>query len=137
MAATDNMIRIEENNSLSFGNHTLSAKAKVENFAYQGDLLKVKTFYEITKLEKNGSFLYESVPGTSVTEFMENEDGMEFMVFGKEDAQITVGLAAQTAYEVIVGEEKVGVMETNLSGKLSVGVEFLTEEPVKVKVKKA
>ena len=31
----------------------------------QGDLYKVKTFKEITKLERNGMFVYESVPGTS------------------------------------------------------------------------
>ena len=130
------LIRIEENNSLSFGNHNLEKKAKVEDFAFQGDLLKVKTYYEITKLEKNGSFLYESVPGTSVTEFKESEDGVVFFATGKADAQITVGLASQTAYEVTVGEESMGVMETNLGGKLNISVEFM-DQPVKVEIKKA
>ena len=29
-------------------------------------MYKVKTFKEITKLERNGMFVYESVPGTAV-----------------------------------------------------------------------
>lgn len=135
--AKENVICIGENNSLSFGNHNLESKVKVEDFAFQGDLLKVKTYYEITKLEKNGSFLYESVPGTSVTEFKESENGIEFRVTGKSDAQITIGLAAQTSYSVTIGQESIGIMDTNLSGKLSISVEFKTEEPVKVEIKAA
>lgn len=137
MSVAENLIRIEENNSLSFGNHNLEVKSKVEDFAFRGDLLKVKTFHEITKLEKNGSFLYESVPGTSVTEFVESENGICFCVTGEADAQITLGLAEQTAYQVTVGGENIGVMETNLSGKLSVSVNFAGEEPVTVEIKKA
>lgn len=135
--AAGNVICIEENNSLSFGNHNLETKVKVEDFTFQGDLLKVKTYYEITKLEKNGSFLYESVPGTSVTEFKESEEGIVFEVVGKNNAQITIGLAEQTAYEVTIGQESIGIMETNLSGKLSISVEFVNEEPVKVQIKAA
>ena len=43
--------------------YTLSTKAKLDNFEHQGDLYKVKTCQEITKLERNGMFVYESVPG--------------------------------------------------------------------------
>lgn len=38
----------------------LAKKAKVEDYEHAGDLLKVKTYNEMTKLEKNGMFLYES-----------------------------------------------------------------------------
>ncbi len=31
--------------------------------------IRVKTYHEITKLERNGSFVYESVPGTAVEHF--------------------------------------------------------------------
>ena len=34
----------------------------MNDFEFCGDLYKVKTFFEITKLEKNGMFVYESVP---------------------------------------------------------------------------
>ncbi len=103
MAAIKELIRKESDNTISFGDYTLDKKTKLDNFEYQGDLYKVKTFGEITKLEKNGSFVYESVPGTAVEHLKETEKGMEFKVEGPEDAQITVGLEADTEYEVYVG----------------------------------
>ncbi|MBR3635472.1 MAG: endosialidase, partial [Lachnospiraceae bacterium] len=59
--AAKNLITVESDNSLSFGDYTLPQKSKVEDFPYDGNLMKVKTFNEITKLEKNGMFVYESV----------------------------------------------------------------------------
>lgn len=134
MAIVETLIRAEENETISFGNHKLSAKAKLEDFAYAGDLLKVKTFKEITKLEKNGLFLYESVPGTSVLNFKETEAGVEFLVEGDEDAQITVGLTDDAAYEVTVAGKNVGIVRTGMSGKLSISVELegAGEVPVKI-----
>ena len=99
-----------------------------------GAIYKVKTYNEITKLEKNGSFLYESVPGTSVLDFAEKADGVEFVVEGDEDAQITIGLADDTAYEVFVGGESIGAIKTNLGGKLSLSVELEKADEVPVKV---
>ena len=58
---------------LSFGDYTLSSKTKLDGFEFQGDVYKVKTFSEITKLEKNGMFVYESVPGTAVEDFKASE----------------------------------------------------------------
>ena len=55
--------------SLEFGNYELGAKTKKDGFEFQGDIYKIKTFNEITKLEKNGMFVYESVPGTAVHGF--------------------------------------------------------------------
>ena len=66
MAVVAELLRSEADGSISFGNHSLAAKAKLEDFPHNGDLYKVKTFQAMTKLEKNGMFLYESVPGTSV-----------------------------------------------------------------------
>ena len=54
MAAIKELIRKESDNTISFGDYTLDKKTKLDNFEYQGDLYKVKTFGEITKLEKNG-----------------------------------------------------------------------------------
>ncbi|MFR7442574.1 MAG: hypothetical protein ACLUUO_02585 [Sellimonas intestinalis] len=52
---------------LGFGDYTLSCQdEELDGFEFQGDMYKVKTFSEITKLEKNGMFVYESVPGTAV-----------------------------------------------------------------------
>ena len=50
MAVVKELIRTEENGGISFGNYELPAKSKVSDFPYQGDVYKVKTFKEITKL---------------------------------------------------------------------------------------
>ncbi len=134
MAVIDELLRSESNGNISFGNHELAAKAKLEDYA--GDLYKVKTYQAMTKLEKNGLFLYESVPGTSVHDFCESESGMSFTVEGSQDAQITVGAADDSEYEVIVAGESAGVMKTNLSGKLSVSVELEGTGEVEVKIVK-
>ena len=136
MAAVKELILSEDNGNLSFGDHTLSSKAKKEDFPHGGDLYKVKTYNEITKLERNGIFVYESVPGTSVNHFRETEEGVSCDVEGADDAQITLGLADDTEYEVFVNSESVGKMKTNLGGKLSVSVE-LSGGSVGVEVKKA
>lgn len=134
MAVIDELLRSESNGNISFGNHELSAKAKLEDYEHSGDLYKVKTFREITKLEKNGLFLYESVPGTSVHNFCENENGISFTVEGSQDAQITLGAADDSEYEVVVAGESAGVMKTNLSGKLSISVELEGSGEVEVKI---
>lgn len=134
MAAIKELIRKESDNTISFGDYTLDKKTKLDNFEYQGDLYKVKTFGEITKLEKNGSFVYESVPGTAVEHLKETEKGMEFKVECPEDAQITVGLEADTEYEVYVGGGDAGNMKTNLGGKLSLSVELDAGSVVDVKI---
>lgn len=134
MAVIEELLRSEESGAISFGNHTLTRKAKVEDFKHAGDLFKVKTCNEITKLEKNGSFLYESVPGTSVLNFIEKADGVEFIVEGDVDAQITVGLMDDTEYEVFVNGAGIGTMKTGLGGKLSMSVELQAAGEVLVKI---
>ena len=137
MAVVEQLLRAEKDGSLSFGNHTLTEKAKLEDFQHEGNVYKVKTFHEITKLEKNGMFLYESVPGTSVINFDESEAGVSFIVEGNEDAQITVGLADETEYEVYINDASAGKMKTNLGGKLNLSVELEGIGEVAVKVEKA
>ena len=134
MAVVKELLRSEADGAISFGNHKLDKKAKLEDFEHAGDLLKVKTCNEITKLEKNGMFLYESVPGTSVNGFLEKEDGVEFTVEGDEDAQITVGLMDDTEYEVFVDGSSIGTMKTGFGGKLSMSVELEAVGEVNVKV---
>lgn len=134
MAAVEELIRSEANGGISFGNHKLSTKSKLEDYKHGGDLFKVKTFDEITKLEKNGGFLYESVPGTSVTGFRESEKEVSFTVEGDKDAQITIGLMDETDYEVFVDGESIGIMNTGLGGKLSLSVELAAADSVEVKI---
>ena len=134
MAVVDELIRQETNGSISFGNHKLETKEKVDNFEHDGDLYKVKTFKTMTKLERNGLFVYESVPGTSVLDFSENEKGVSFLVEGDDDAQITVGLTEDTEYVVYVADQNIGKMKTGLGGKLNLSVELAGAGEVKVDI---
>ncbi len=128
------IIRTENDGSLSFGDYTLPEKKKVSDYEVSGDYYKIKTFYEITKLEKNEGFLYESVPGTCVTNFKSDMNGMSFKVLGAEPAQLTLGLTENEEYEVLIDDVNVGRMTTNISGKLSVSVELEKDKPVEVKI---
>ena len=133
MAAVKELLRTEANSTLSFGDYTLDAKAKVEDYEFEGNLYKVKTFKEITKLERDGAFVYESVPGTAVNSFKALENGVEFSVSGKADAEITIELSENTEYEVVVAG-KSNKMTTGISGKLSFSVALENEEEVSVKI---
>lgn len=135
MAAVKELIRGEADGTLSFGDYTLDSKTKKDGFEFQGDLYKVKTFKEITKLEKNGMFVYESVPGTAVENFVVSEDTVSFKVSGDGDAQITLEMEADKEYTVYMNDVNVGDMTTNLSAKLSISAE-LAKESVEVKIVK-
>ena len=122
MATISELIRSEADGTISFGDYTLGAKAKLDNFEHQGDIYKVKTFSEITKLERNGMFVYESVPGTAVMNLNATDTGLTFQVEGPE-------------YDITIDGADAGKMKTNLGGKLSLSVE-LGDHPVDVKVTK-
>ena len=125
MSVINELIRTEENGNISFGNYSLDVKSKAEDFEHDGDLYKVKTFKEITKLERNGMFVYEfSVKDTEVS----------FKVEGTEDAQITIQLEDDMEYEVFEDGAAIGGMKTNMSGKLSLSVELSEGKAVEVKV---
>ncbi|WP_349671389.1 endosialidase [Lacrimispora sp.] len=136
MPVIEELIRTEQDGTISFGNYKLETKSKLQDFEHEGDLYKVKTFYEITKLERNGMFVYESVPGTAVEMFAVSDDGVEFEVEGDKDAQLTVQLAEDTEYEVFVNGAAAGGMRTNMSGKLSASVELNEGTPVKVTIRR-
>ena len=138
MPVVNELIRTEEDGTLSFGDYSLSAKTKLSDYEYKGDKYKVKTFNEITKLECNGMFVYESVPGTAVVNMTKNDDEISFLVSGSEDSQITLELVPEEEYRVFVDDVNVGKMKTNLGGKLVFSVEFDSEDKlVPVKVVKA
>ncbi len=136
MAVIEQLICTQADGTISFGNYKLSAKSKLDNFEHGGDLYKVKTFKEITKLEKNGMFVYESVPGTTVLNLKATGKETSFQVEGPEDAQITLELEEETPYRVYVDGTDVGEMKTNLGGKLNLSVELNEGTPVSVRIEK-
>lgn len=136
MAVIKELIREEADGSISFGNYELAQKTKKSDVQLHGDSYKVKTFSEVTRLERNELLVYESEPGTAVSHFSEDENGVSFTVEGPEDAQIILGLADDTAYRVSVGGEDQGILETGMGGKLVLSVELGAADKAEVVVKK-
>ena len=134
MAETAELIREEADKTLSFGDYTLEDKKKVEDFKHAGDLYKVKTYKTMTKFEKNGMFLYESLPGTSVSHFSETEEGVSFLVEGFADTQLTIGMAENTEYDVYIKGDSVGTLKSNVSGKLTLSVDLSEGNEAEIKV---
>ena len=48
MAVVKELIRTEENGTISFGDYEKNQKSKVSDYPHQGDMYKVKTYKEIT-----------------------------------------------------------------------------------------
>ena len=137
MAVVEELIREEENGTISFGNYELEEKTKRSDFEFEGNVYKVKTFSGITRLERNELFVYESVPGTAVTGLRYTEDGMEFTVEGRNDAQITVEGEPGTVYTIFLNGKEYDAQKTSLGGKLSFSVELGIGKPAEVKIRKA
>lgn len=137
MPVIQELIRTESDGTISFGNYKLDTKSKLSDFEHGGDSYKVKTFYEITKLEKNGMFVYESVPGTAVNHFKVTDRSVSFTVEGNKAASITLELEENVEYEISVGGDFAGKMQTNLGGKLVLSVELEEGKAVEVNVAKA
>ena len=136
MSVVKELIRTEADGGISFGDYELAAKAKKSDFEHRGDLYKVKTFKEITKLERNGLFVYESVPGTTVLDMKIGNNGMVFSVEGTENTQITVEMEADCEYKVLLDDVSVGHMKTNLGGKLSFSADLSPDKAVCVEIEK-
>lgn len=136
MSVVKELLRAEADGTLSFGNYELGEKSKLSDFEHKGDMYKVKTFKEITKLERNGMFVYESVPGTAVNNFYESDTEVCFTIEGEDDAQITVEAEDGATYKVYVNDINVGKVTANLGGKLVISVEINKGEASKVRLVK-
>ena len=134
MSGIAELIRTESDGSISFGNYELNEKSKKSDFPHQGDLYKVKTFCEITKLERNDMFVYESVPGTVVTSLNYFDDGIGFTAEGIRDTQITVEGEPDTEYEICVDGKSIGTEKTSLGGKLSFSVDLSDGKKAEIRI---
>ena len=136
MSVIQELIRQESNGTISFGNYLLDSKKKVLDFEVEGDLYKVKTFKEITKLEKNGKMKLEAVPGATVHNFNMTEKGVDFVLEGNEDLQLTLELAPEMEYKILVDSVNVGKIKTNMAGKVNFSVEMQQNVTKTVEIKK-
>lgn len=130
------LIRTQADGSIGFGDYTLTEKSKLSDFPFLGDVYKVKTFAEITKLERNGLFVYESVPGTKVEAFKTDDRHVSFEVEGTTDTQITLELEEGKEYRVLVDGITLGKMATNLGGKLVLSLDLNGGAPKKVVIER-
>lgn len=136
MAVVEELIRKDDVGTLSFGNYLLDTKTKKADFQYEGASYKIKTFKEITKLEKNGTMVYESVPGSTVTNFKSTDDVVEFAVEAAGDINFTLEMEPSSEYELVVNDSSSGRIATNVGGKLNASIALDEGASAKVKVVK-
>ena len=136
MAVVKEQIRTEENGGNSFDNYQLPTKSKESDVPYQEDVYKVKTFQEITRLEKNGGVVYESVPGSAVHGYKEAERQIAFETEAADDLQITLEEEPEKEYKVFVNDTNIGKLKSSLGGKISFSIELDAGETAKVQVVK-
>ncbi|MBQ1274042.1 MAG: endosialidase [Cellulosilyticum sp.] len=123
MAVVKEIIRVEENGTLSFGNYELKEKTKVLDFEAEGRLYKAKTFYEVTKLKRDGALVYESLPGTAVHNFKVTDNGVSFEVEGEGSSQITLELEPDTEYKLLIDDIIISNIKSTVSGKINFSVD--------------
>lgn len=136
MAVVTELFRSEENGTLCFGDYTLETKAKKGDIQFEGDIYKIKTFKTMTKLDKNGQLIFESVPGSAVSNFAATADGVAFEIESSSDVQVTLEVEPQQDYRVFIDNTNIGTIKANLAGKLTIGVELSTGTASSVRVQK-
>ena len=136
MANVKELLRTEENGTISFGDYSLDTKTKLSDFKFEDNTYKVKTFKEITRLEKNGGVVYESVPGSAVHDYKETERQIAFVVEAVDDIHITLEVEPEKEYKVFVDDTNIGKMKSILGGKIDFSIELNEGETAKVQVVK-
>ncbi len=134
MGVIQELICKEENGTLSFGNYLLDSKTKKSDFQYEGATYKIKTFKEITKLERNGALVYESVPGSVVTNFKGNKEAVKFEVEAAGDISFTLEMEPSQEYKLVVDGVSAGRIPTNVGGKLNASLELDEGKKVAVQI---
>lgn len=135
MSVIAEVIRLEQTGGISFGNYLVKEKQKVGNFDVNGDIYKVKTHNEVTRIEKNSKLLLEAVPGCTIHDFHLNDKLAIFSAEGCEDTQITLELEPEQEYRIVIDGVNVGGSKSNRSGKVSFSVE-LNSNPQEIKLEK-
>ena len=135
MAVISEGIRESSEHTIDFGNYAVAEKLKVDNFQSGGDVYKVKTHAEVTRLEKNGRMIFESVPGSAVFDFIVSEKLIQFGAEGMGNTQMTLELESQTDYKIYIDDVYADKIKTNISGKINFSMD-LTNHVQNIKIEK-
>ena len=136
MAVIDEIIRLEDDGSISFGDYVSEEKKKKDDFEAAGDRYKIKTHHAITRLEKNEALLIETVPGAAVHRFTIKENTLSFGLEGADDTRVTVELEPEALYRVLIEDTNIGNVKANISGKVIFSLD-LDDTPKTVEIIKA
>ena len=135
MAIISEIIRIEKDNTLSFGNYEVIDKQKIDDFEFDGNNYQVRTHKEVTRITKNTTLLLETVPGTAIHNFKSDENATAFSAEGIGNTQFTLELEGETNYTVYVDDVNLGTFKTSVVGKISFSAELNRQEQ-SVKIEK-
>jgi len=136
MKTVSNLISGSDDELLSFGDFTQDEKKKFTDFDYRGDMYYVKTFKEITKLEKNGMFEFEAVPGCAVFDYESDVDYKAFDVTGDGDTQIVVAVEDGAEYALYINGELADETFVDISGKFCINVTLDPDVPVTIELER-
>lgn len=135
MAIIEESLRLESDKSLSFGNYIVKEKQKITDFEVDGDIYKIRTHNEVTRLSKNGKLLLETVPGATIHNLKVSEKTTTFSIEGFEDTLVTLELETDTNYSIYVNDVNIDKVKTGLSGKINFSLD-LNSQSQQVKIEK-
>jgi hypothetical protein len=109
---------------ISFGDYLVRTKIKIDGFERFGDVYNVRTHDALTRLEKNGRMLIETIPGSAVIDFKIDEKGVRFSAEGLGNTSVTLELEPSSEYRLYIDGFDNGKMKTNNYGKISFSIEL-------------
>ncbi|MCQ2505800.1 MAG: endosialidase [Lachnospiraceae bacterium] len=131
------LISMNSDKTLNFGCYTIPEKQK-DTLEVGSDVYKVKTFCDVTKLEKNECFEYESVPGTKVEEFKRSSNEVSLKVEGIGSTDLIFELEPEKEYAVCVdGVRGENAVKANIGGKITVSLDLPKDKKVEISIKEA
>ena len=131
------IITLEPDNTISFGNYHSDNKLKHENFQFEGNSYNIRTYKETTRLTKNKELLVETVPGSFVHNFHKENGQAFFGITSFANTNITVQLEEDTIYRISAGKHRMGSMSSGVSGKLSFALDLSDGKEQIVRIEKA
>lgn len=114
-------------NALNFGNYEVKEKIKINDFGHEGAMYNLRSYSEANRLEKNNELLLETIPGSFVYDFVQDESNCKFGIKSNaSNVQITLGLLPEVSYELAINGKSEHI-KANIGGKVSFSVEILPE----------